>query len=208
MRPIPLAAAAASLVTLGFAGTVAAADSDPLLSGPLSGPYVGAGWGRFTTKPQNIGDAGTGIGNIARAHDDDTYKIFAGYRFAPFFALEVNYVDFGRPNNSFTTSGTEGNYRLHASGFAPMGVATLPLGPIELFAKGGWLFSNNNVSIYLNQPGQQVVQSSHSSSDFMWGGGAGITVLRHLNINAEWDRVEVENAHGSQALWLAAAWRF
>jgi hypothetical protein len=33
-------------------------------------------------------------------------------------------------------------------------------------------------------------------------------VLRHLNINAEWDRVAVENAHDSDALWLAAQWRF
>jgi opacity protein-like surface antigen len=199
----------AATVAVGFClgGVGSAKANDNELSGPASGPYLGAGWGRFDLKPQNIGDVGTDLGEITRSHDD-AFKITAGYRFMPYLALEANYIDFGYPSSSFNTSGSDGNYKLHASGFAPMGVATLPLGPFEVFGKAGWLFSNNNVKVYLNDPGQQVIQSSHSSTDFMWGAGLGFTLLRHLNINAEWDRVQVENAHNSQALWLAAQWRF
>jgi len=205
MRSLPIAAAAAIALSVGVVGLARATDTEP--SGPASGLYVGAGWGRFNLDPENISDVGTGLVNITKAHDD-AFKITAGYRFMPYFALDGNYIDFGTPKSTFYTSGSDGNYKLHASGFAPMGVVTLPLGPFEVFGKASWLFSNNNVKVYLNQPGQQVFQSIHSSSDFMWGGGLGFTFFRHFNINAEYDRVNVQNAHNSDALWLAAQWRF
>jgi len=205
MRLLPIATAAALAFCVGFIGTAKATDTEP--SGPASGPYVGAGFGRFNVEPDNISDVGSGLVDITRAHDD-AFKILAGYRFMPYFALEANYIDFGTPKSTFSTSGSDGNYQLHASGFAPFGVATLPLGPFEIFGKAGWLFSNNKVKVFLNQPGQQVIQTSHSSTDFMWGGGLGFTLFHHFNINAEYDRVQVENAHGSDALWLAAQWRF
>lgn len=205
MRLFPIAALAAVAFSTGFATSAKADDSEP--SGPMHGPYIGAGVGRFNLKPQNISDVGGGLVDITNSHGD-AFKITAGYRFLPYLGLEANYIDFGNPNSTFSSSGSNGNYKVHASGFAPMGVATLPLGPFEIFGKAGWLFSNNNVKLYLNQPGQQVVQTSHSSTDFMWGGGLGVTIARHFNINAEWDRVAVENAHDSDALWLAAQWRF
>jgi hypothetical protein len=62
--------------------------------------------------------------------------------------------------------------------------------------------------VNFNAPGQQVVESSHSRSDFIYGGGIGMTFLRHLNVSAEYDVVKVANAPNSNALWLSAAWRF
>jgi opacity protein-like surface antigen len=204
MRLLPIAAALA--LSVGIIESARAGDSEQP-SGPVSGFYLGAGWGRFNLKPENISDVGTGLVDVTRAHDD-AFKITGGYRFMPYVALEADYIDFGTPNSTFYTSGSDGNYKLHASGFAPMGVATVPLGPFEIFGKAGWLFTNNDVHVYLNQPGQQVIQSSHSSTDFMWGGGLGVTLARHFNINAEYDRIKLENAHDSDALWLAAQWRF
>jgi Outer membrane protein beta-barrel domain len=205
MRITRLAAVAAVTSTV-LAGPVAFA-ADTELSGPVSGPYVGAGWGQFNLKPQNFNDVESGISDITHSHAD-AFKISAGYRFMPYFALEADYIDFGNPGSSFSGTGSSGNYKLHVSGFAPFAVATLPLGPFEVFGKAGWLFSDNNLKVYLNQPGQQFIQSSHSTSDFIYGGGVGITFLRHLNVNVEYDRVRVENANDSDALWLAAQWRF
>ncbi len=209
MRHFIVAGGIAVLVlSMGFAIPATASDTTGgASSGSPNGPYVGAGWGRFDLEPHNIGDVGNDLVDITHAHDD-AFKITAGYRLMPYLALEANYIDFGNPQSTFYTSGSNGNYKVHASGFAPMGVATLPLGPFEIFGKAGWLFSNNNVKVYLNQPGQQVIQSSHSSSDFMWGGGLGFTFFRHFNINAEYDRIQLDNAHDSHALWLAAEWRF
>lgn len=207
MRLSPIALAMALAVCVAAVGSARADDTATEASGPVHGPYIGAGVGRFNLRPQNISDVGSGLVDITNSHGD-AYKITAGYRFMPYFGLEASYIDFGTPNSTFFTSGSNGNYKLHASGFAPMAVGTLPLGAFEIFGKAGWLFSDNNVKLYLNQPGQQVVQTSHSSTDFMWGGGLGVTLGRHFNINAEWDRVSVENAHDSDALWLAAQWRF
>jgi len=207
MRLLPVAAAgtAVLVLSLGMAGPASAEETE--MSGPVHGPYVGAGWGRFNLNPQNASDVANGLESITKSHDD-AFKITAGYRFLPYLGVEVNYIDFGNPKSTFYTSGSDGNYKVHASGFAPMIVGTLPLGPFEVFGKAGWLYANNNVKLYLNQPGQQVIQSSSHSNEFMWGGGLGVTVMRHLNINAEWDRVRLENAHNSDALWLAAQWRF
>jgi opacity protein-like surface antigen len=205
MRIKHLAASAVAASTVLAGSAALAADTD--LSGPVSGPYVGAGWGRFNLKPESINDVESDVTQITHSHDD-AFKINAGYRFMPYFALEADYIDFGDPGSSFYGTGSSGNYKLKVAGFAPFAVATLPLGPFEVFGKAGWLFSDNKLKVYLNEPGQQVVQSSHSSSDFIYGGGVGITFLRHLNINAEYDRVRVENASDSDALWLAAQWRF
>lgn len=199
---------AASLVLASsvWAGSASAA-ADSELSGPLSGPYVGAGWGRFNLKIDSFNDVASGISDITHSHDN-AFKIDAGYRFNPYFALEADYIDFGNPGSSFTGTGSDGNYKLQVSGFAPFAVGTIPLGPFEIFGKAGWLFSDNKLKVYLNQPGQEVIQSSHSTSDFIYGAGVGVTFLRHLNVNAEYDRVRVEDAHDSDALWLAAQWRF
>jgi hypothetical protein len=194
------------LASAAWAGSAAAA-ADSELSGPLSGPYVGAGWGRFNLKLDSFSDVASGISDITHSHDN-AFKINAGYRFMPYFALEADYIDFGNPGSSFSGTGSDGNYKLHVSGFAPFAVGTIPLGPFEIFGKAGWLFSDNKLKVYLNDPGQQVIQSSHSTSNFIYGGGVGVTFLRHLNVNAEYDRVRVENAHDSDALWLAAQWRF
>jgi OmpA-OmpF porin, OOP family len=199
-------AVSAVIASSVLAGSLASA-ADTEASGPLSGAYVGAGWGRFNLKIDNFNDVQSGISDIAHSHDD-AFKINAGYRFNPYFALEADYIDFGDPGSSFSGTGSSGNYKLQVSGFAPFAVATLPLGPFEVFGKAGWLFSDNKLKVYLNEPGQQVVQSSHSTSDFIYGAGLGVTFLRHLNVNAEYDRVRVENSNDSDALWLAAQWRF
>jgi hypothetical protein len=172
-----------------------------------SGPYVGIGWGHFDLRLDNLNDVGQAVNGIVHS-GDDAWKVDAGYRFSPYFSLEGDYMNFGYPGDSFQGSGANGNYTLHMSGFAPFAVGTLPLGPFEVFAKAGWLFYDNDLRVYLNAPGQQVLQSSHSRSNFIYGGGVGVTLLRHLNVSAEYDAIPVDNARNSNALWLATSWRF
>jgi opacity protein-like surface antigen len=172
-----------------------------------SGLYAGVGWGHFDLKLDNLNDVGAAVNNIVHS-GDDAFKVQLGYRLAPFFALEGDYMNFGTPSDSFYGVGSSGNYRLHMSGFAPFAVGMLPMGPLELFAKAGWLYYDTNLRVYLNEPGQEVLQSSHSRSDFIWGGGLGVTFLRHLYLSAEYDGIRLENARDSNALWLNVAFRF
>jgi opacity protein-like surface antigen len=181
--------------------------ADVLIDGPTSGPYVGAAFGRFDLRLDNFNDVGTAVDDITHsAHD--AYRIDAGWRFLPFLALEADYMNFGTSHDSFVGSGANGDYNLHMSGFAPFVVGTLPLGPLELFAKAGYLFYNTNLTVDFNAPPADVLQSSHSRSDFTYGGGLGLTLFGHLNFNAEYDQIRMLYAKDSNALWLGAAWRF
>jgi OmpA-OmpF porin, OOP family len=172
-----------------------------------SGLYAGIGWGHFDLKLDNLNDVGQATNSIVHS-GDDAWKVNLGYRFVPYFALEGDYVNFGYPGDRFAGTGSNGNYQLHMSGFAPFAVGTLPLGFAELFAKAGYLFYDSDLRVNLNSPGSQVFESSHSRSDFVYGGGLGVTVLRHLNLNVEYDVLQVQNARNSNVLWLSTVWRF
>jgi len=42
----------------------------------------------------------------------------------------------------------------------------------------------------------------------MYGGGIGVTLFRHLNVNLEFDGIRIKNATDTTVLWLAANYRF
>lgn len=170
------------------------------------GPYLGVGWGQFNVDVDNLSDAGTVAGNIIDS-DDNAWKAFAGWRFNPYLSLELAYVDLGSPSDRFDGSGSSGNYRLDISGFTPYVIGTLPLGPVELFGKVGYYFYDVDLRLDLDSPGPDI-DSGSSRQDFVYGGGVGVTFLEHLHVRAEYERIDLENAGNSDALWLSAAWRF
>ena len=63
---------------------------------------------------------------------DFAFKIFAGYQFNGFFALEGGYVDFGKPAGS--------DIEVDAYGLDAFAVVGIPIGPIRGFAKGGAIY--------------------------------------------------------------------
>ena len=94
------------------------------------------------------------------------------------------------------------------AGFTPSIIGTLPLGPIELFAKAGYYMYNVKLDVNVQSLGTAGLQSSHSRSDFVYGAGAGVTVMEHLNFRGEYERIKIGDYGNSDALWLSAAWRF
>jgi len=82
---------------------------------------------------------GTAVTDITHS-DDDAWKAFVGFRFAPFVSVEAAYVDFAHPNDSFRTFGSDGVYHVTMTGFSPTVIGTVPLGPVELFGKSRILF--------------------------------------------------------------------
>lgn len=193
---------AASLL-LGMVPCMAvyAADDNP------SGLYVGAGIGGFKYKADNIGDVGQSVADIIDEADDTSWKAFVGWRFMPYLAVEAAYIDFGAPGDSFSTSGSNGNYEVALSGFAPYLIGTLPLGPVELFARLGYYYYDVDTKIDFDGPNQGI-DSSHSGDDLIYGAGIGITLFDHLNVRVEYETVDIEDASKSDAIWLSGAWRF
>jgi OmpA-OmpF porin, OOP family len=199
-------ALAVAVLFLVIASTVVHSDDYNNFFSPPSGPYVGAGWGRFDLHLHNLEDAGTAITDITHSGDNDAWKAFVGFRFAPFLSLEAAYVDFGHPNDRFATFGSDGVYHVTMTGFSPAVIGTLPLGPIELFGKAGYYFYDLRTRVDFSSG--PFLESKHSRSDFLYGGGLGLTLFRHLNLRAEYERLDARNATGSDVFWLSPSWRF
>jgi opacity protein-like surface antigen len=188
-------------------GALAAATlSTAALAENPTGFYVGGGFGRFNLDIESPADFGNGI-NEALDDNDNSYKLFAGYRILPFLAVEAAYVNLGEPGDAISSSGSNGRYNLKADGFAPAVIGMFPLGPVELSGKLGYYYYDVDVSTNLNQSGSNFLRG-HSRNDFFYGFGAGITFLEHLHVKAEYERLDLENYDNSDVVWLSAAWRF
>jgi opacity protein-like surface antigen len=179
--------ATAVLVALGT--TPALAEND-------SGFYAGAGVGRFNVQIDNFGDIPDTIGSFDS--DDTTFKAFAGWRFNPYVGVEVDYMDLGNPEDTIDARRVNAD----VNGVAPYIVGTLPLGPVELFAKAGYLFYDVQVDV------DDATVSDDSNEDFVYGGGIGLTLFDHLHTRLEYEVIDIGEFNDANALWLSAAWRF
>jgi len=170
-----------------------------------SGFYLGGGVGQFNLKLDDVDQTDEAIESL---DDSDTaWKAFAGWRMNPYFSLEVAYVDFGNPSDRATTaSGSGGDFSASISGFEPSIIGTIPLGPVELFGKIGYLFYDVDASVDLdNGPG---FDSSSSEEDLTYGGGVGMTFFQHLNARLEYQRIDSSAVDDADAFWFSGAWRF
>lgn len=155
-----------------------------------SGFFLGVGAGQFNIKIDDV----TGTQDFDS--DDTVYKIFGGYRFNPYFSVELDYIDLGSPKDTVL------NVPVTASinGFAPYAVATIPLGPIELFGRVGYYFYDVEVK------GNAVVKDSNE--DLVYGVGVGLTFFEKLHTRLEYEFFDIDDVDSSNALWLSVAWRF
>ena len=202
---LPLAAA------LAFAaGTARAADSDSRNNSNdrgdqrhepnRAGFYLGAGLGDFSTQIDDISNVDNA--NLDFDTSEDAFKLVAGGRFNRFFAVQLDQYDFGR--SSVATNLL--NASADTKGTAASVVGTLPLGPIELFARAGEIWYDVNLDV----SGSNVNSSSVSSSghDSVYSAGIGFTVAKRLNLKAEYERINISDFSDANAVWLSAAWRF
>lgn len=183
-----------AVALLAFGATPSFADND-------SGLYLGLGVGQFNVKIDDVSDVTTTVENFDS--DDTTYKAFVGWRFMPYLAVELAYLDLGKPEDTIENVKVE----TEISGIAPYVIGTLPLGPVELFAKVGYYFYDVKVN------GQSLVSVDDSNEDLLYGAGVGITLFEHLHARLEYEVIDISdvgnsNVADSDALWLSGAWRF
>jgi len=179
------------LIVLAMASGTALAQVDS--NDNRRGFYIGAGLGDFSA---SIDDPqGT---EIDLDSDDTALKLFGGWRLSRFFAVQLDYVDFGE------SSGESGFFDLRSdtTGFAPNVVGTLPIGFFELFAKAGMIWYDVDLDVD-NDP-----TFSDSGEDPIYGVGVGLTLVERLTLRLEYEVIDVESFDDADAVWLTAAWRF
>lgn len=126
------------------AGIACALVAMPLTAVADSGFYVGGSVGGAAIEA-NIGD--TGIPGLPASLDEDdiAYKFFLGYTFdlpVVYFAAEAGYIDFGKPEIGVLSE----RITLDTTGFNMWGIAGIEAGPVDLFAKLGYISWEVDVS--------------------------------------------------------------
>jgi len=91
-----------------------------------NGFYLGLSVGQTQVASDEYGD-------FELDGNDLGYKVFAGFRFLTFLAVEGSYVDFGAPDDE---SG-DARYELDLTGFDLYAMGLLPLGIADVFVKAG-----------------------------------------------------------------------
>ena len=172
------------------------------------GLYIGAGYGQFNVGVDDIDDTDEAIYKID--DEDNAWKIFAGWRINPYFAFELNYVDFGENSGSTgsDTGGSSGNYTAEFAGFQPAIYGMFPLGPVELFGKVGYYFYDVDLSLNLDNIDQDNFSADSSEEALSYGFGVGVTVFERLNARLEYEKVDSDILDDLDAIWLSGAWRF
>lgn len=151
-----------------------------------NGIYLGASLGKA-----NI-DIDQGF---ARVDSDDTgFKFTAGIRPLDWFAIEASYVNFGEPE--------QGVLAANADGISAFGVFFLPVGPVDLFAKGGLISFDSSIEV----DGLGDIYRE-DGTDLAYGVGVQLRLLS-LSVRAEYEKFDIDDAKDVNMLSLGVFYTF
>ena len=159
-----------------------------------SGFYIGAAAGGATHDIE--------LGGPPEIEEDDTaFKAFGGYRFdmsVVDLSVELGYVDFGQAEISTVA----GEAVFDSTGINLWGIAGLELGPVDLFAKLGFIAWDVESTTFAGR-------ASNDGTDFGLGLGAGFDIGK-LQIRGEYELYDTsdENVTMLSMLSLGIIYRF
>ena len=165
------------------------------------GWYIGASLGQSKTKfdqgsaAADLAAAGANNTGFTADETDTGWKLYGGYKFTRYLAVEGGYVNAGR--FSLTTNVTN----IRGIPFPPLrtsfdikikeifdiaAVGILPIGnQFSLFGKLGAYRANTELSFSVSTVSEK---ESGRNNDFMWGFGAGYDFSKNLGARIEWER--------------------
>jgi hypothetical protein len=182
-------------VAIGILGLA----SIPCASAADSGFYLGIGTTYANYKDQVANPNGSGT--IDFDASSNGYKAFGGYRLKALplldFAAEAGYHYFGKAMQT-TPAGQNVSYSL--DGGSASGLVILPIGPVDLFGKGGAFYSRLNKNI-------DGTNSSRTGTNTFYGAGIGFHIGR-LGLRAEYEYFDVSNLNRAQMYSLSGVFQF
>ena len=146
-----------------------------------AGFYVGGSVGQATFREFCV-EAPT----VLACDDKDTaWKLFGGYRFSPFFALEASYVDFGKVQGTLSTGSGPRTIPLSQYGFGLAAVGSHAFTPrFSAFGKAGFLMTEQET------PASASGTTLREETEFHYGIGARFAFAPAWSVRAEWERTE------------------
>ncbi len=168
-----------SLVLAGFCGSALALDD---------GPYIGASMGQATFEQKNLDD-------LDLDDESSAWKIFGGARWG-ILGIEGGWVDFG---NAEDLQGSR-DVLVEVSGWSGFGLISLPVGPVDLFAKFGGLYWDSE-----SQVGNNL--RSEDDIDIAWGLGGALR-LGSFAIRLEYEMFEIDTLDDLNMYSIGATYTF
>jgi OOP family OmpA-OmpF porin len=168
-----------------FASASALADVQP-------GLYAGAAVGKASIEIDAVGfDA-----------DDTAFKVFGGYNFNRNFAVELAFIDGGKPDDRFGTGSVE--VAVDAINLSALG--RLPVNEMfSVFGKVG--FASYDVEVK-GRVGNTVVGSADGSDeDLSYGLGAAFNIGTNVEVRGEYEAIDVSDG-GFSLLSVSGVYRF
>jgi len=163
-----------------------------------SGFYVGAGIGNAKLQDK-IGNGEAGHVNFDS--DDTSFKALAGYMFIKYLGLELAYNDFGTPSDKFNNVGVKAKAD-NASAWTGELVGQLPLGPVDLFVKGGIASYSADVKAKFIEGGN-LGKDNKNGEEAVYGAGAEFNIGAFA-IRGEFEYFDI--ADGVDLYTLSAIW--
>ena len=192
---LKIAAAISALVVAAAAPVAFAQEQNP-------GFYLGGGVGQFNAQIDDVDDVDSTVDEWD--NDDTAYKLFGGYRFNNFLAVELDYINLGEPSGAVLPGR---NVDASVDGFAPYVVATIPLGNwFEVYGRLGYYFYDATLGIEDGAGGR--VEFDEESEDLVYGAGIGANFADRFNVRFEYERFDLQGVDDADALWLTAAVKF
>jgi len=181
--------------------------ASPMAVAQDSGMYLGASIGktraniddeRITSRMLEQGYSRISLGDLDR---DTGYKVFVGYQFNKYIALEGGYFDLGR-FGFWANTDPEGRLegKAYMRGLNLDAVLSLPITEkFSLFARAG--VNRANVQDSFVATGAVYVPESNPSktdTNYKFGGGLEYDFTKHFGVRAELERYRVNDAVGNK----------
>jgi OOP family OmpA-OmpF porin len=174
-----------------------------------SGPYIGASLGQA-----EHGDTCEGA-NLSCDEKDSAWKIYGGYQFNRFVAVEFGYADLGRSAAGANVGGIVVNPTFEVTAFELSGIGFLPLlDRLALFMRLGVYRAETELGGTGTAFGITVpISGKESNSDLTFGLGIQYGITRNIGLRGEWQQyMKVGGADTGESdidvLSLAVMFRF
>ncbi|MFC2144363.1 outer membrane beta-barrel protein [Acidobacteriota bacterium] len=167
-----------------------------------NGFYLGGSVGGSSLEVQDFDED---FGAFRFSDGDTAYKIFAGFRFLNFLAVEAGYVDLGDPTDVIASiEGDELEVQIGVKGWDAFAIGLLPLGPVDLFAKVGVVSWDADIRAVLNEA---TDSDSDSGTDAAYGIGVALR-LGKVALRAEGEQFNIADAEDVYMFSVGATFTF
>ena len=180
----------------------------PAFAADDTGFYVGAGLGNFALNSDAIYEGRDFDGS------DIGFKVFGGYQFLSWLAVEAEYIDGGDPDDTFRNpSFPDDRFKVTAgvSGFPVSAVGILPIGEqFNVFGKLGFIYWSADGSGKIRDPDGTVVKAGvdEDGTDFAWGVGGTWNITENFGARIEYQGFEISNFDSVDFASASVIWRF